>query len=85
MSFRNEETIEERISIARRLYRRWGDELKMDPEISARTRDLSAWVKASSDLSVRSGVAGACKMCEEDEGGAAAAQVLRTATALSFC
>lgn len=69
MRLRNEETIEEKISLARRLYFRWGDALKAEPEISARIEELSASVKASSELSVRAGVSRVCKICEEEEGG----------------
>lgn len=74
MSFRSAETIEEKISIARRLYSSWGDELKRDPGISARIEELSARVKASSELSLRSGVSRECQICEEEEGEAAVAQ-----------
>ncbi len=69
MSFRNKETISEKISIARRLYGNWGDELKRDPEISARIEELLVLIKASSELSLRSGVSGECKVCEEEDGG----------------
>ncbi len=69
MDFRTGETISEKISVAGRLYLRWGDELKRDPEISARLEELSAGIKASSELSLRSGVSRVCQICEEEEGG----------------
>ena len=69
MAFRNEKTISERIAIAGRLYGRWGDELKRDPGISSRIEELSARVKASSELSISSGVSRECGICEEEDGG----------------
>ncbi|MDR3570318.1 MAG: hypothetical protein P4L43_20025 [Syntrophobacteraceae bacterium] len=69
MGFRNEETVGERIAMARCLYSKWGDELRRDPEIAARTRELSTLIKASSVLSSSSGVTNECRICEEEDGG----------------
>lgn len=69
MSFRNEETIGERIAIARNLYSRWGAALQADPAIAAGIAELSGLIKASGELCIRSGVSNECRICEEEDGG----------------
>ncbi len=69
MRIRGEETIGEKVAIARQLYARWGEELAKDPQIAARIGELGARIKDSSALSLSSGVSGECRICEEEEGG----------------
>lgn len=69
MDYGNEKSITEKIAIAKRQYVALGDELKMDPQVSARLEELSVRVKASSELCLSSGLGEACRICEEDEGG----------------
>ena len=61
--------INEKITIAKDLHGRWGEALRTDPGISAQLRELSAAVEASSGLCLLSGVAGACRLCDREEGG----------------
>ena len=61
--------INEKISVARDLYEKWGRALRADSGISAQLQELSARVEASSSFSIRSGVARACMLCDREEGG----------------
>lgn len=61
--------INEKITIAKNLHGRWGEELRTDSGISAQLRELSARVEASSYFCLLSGVARACRLCDREEGG----------------
>ena len=61
--------INEKIDIAKDLYRRWGEALRSDSGICAQLRELSARVEASSKFCLLSGVARACGLCDLEEGG----------------
>jgi hypothetical protein len=61
--------INEKITIAKDLYSRWGAALRTDSGISAQLKELSARVEASSNFCLLSGVARACRLCDLEEGG----------------
>jgi hypothetical protein len=61
--------ITEKIRTAHDLCLKWGAELKSDPLISSQLRELSARTEASGLASLQSGVADACRRCDENEGG----------------
>jgi hypothetical protein len=61
--------ITEKIRTARDLCLKWGTELKSDPLISSQLRKLSERTEASRLASLQSGVADACRRCDENEGG----------------
>jgi hypothetical protein len=61
--------ISEKIIAARDLNYKWGAELRSDPLISSRLRELSGRTEASRLASLRSGVSDACRRCDENEGG----------------
>jgi hypothetical protein len=61
--------IAEKIKTARDLYDKWSAELTSDHLISSQLRELSARTEASRLASLRSGVAEACRRCDENEGG----------------
>ena len=61
--------IDEKITIARHMFGRWGGALRADSGISAQLRELAAKIEASARASLRSGVAEACRQCEQEEGG----------------
>ena len=59
----------ENIRTARDLCLKWGAELKSDPSILSRLRELTARTEASRLASLQSGVSDACRRCDEDDGG----------------
>ena len=61
--------IAEKIRAAREFYVKWGALLKADPLVSSRLCELSAGSEASRLASIRSGVADACRRCDETGGG----------------
>jgi hypothetical protein len=61
--------IDEKITIARHLFGRWGDALRADSGISAQLQELAAKIEASAGASISSGVAQVCRQCEREEGG----------------
>jgi hypothetical protein len=61
--------INEKISVAGQLFGRWGNDLWADSGISAQLRELAAKIEASAGASLRSGVARACRRCDEQGGG----------------
>jgi hypothetical protein len=61
--------INEKITLAKNIYGRLGDDLRADSGISAQLRELAARIEISAGASLRSGVARACRQCERDEGG----------------
>ncbi|SPF46699.1 conserved hypothetical protein [Syntrophobacter sp. SbD1] len=62
-------SIDEKIRIAKGLFDRWNDALRMDSGISVQLRELSARVEASGNFCLSSGVARACSLCDLEEGG----------------
>jgi hypothetical protein len=61
--------INEKITIAKDLYGRWGEALGTDSGISVQLRELSARVETSNSFCLLSGVARACRLCDREEGG----------------
>jgi len=61
--------ITEKIRTARELYLNRNAELRSDPLISSQLCELSARTEASRRASLESGVAEACRRCDEIEGG----------------
>jgi hypothetical protein len=61
--------IDEKITLAGQLLRRWGGALRADSLISARLKELAAKIEASAGASVGSGVALECGRCEKEDGG----------------
>ncbi len=61
--------ITEKITIAGELFESWSEALRADSGISGRLRELSARAVESEKACVRSGVAEACRRCDQEEGG----------------
>jgi hypothetical protein len=61
--------INEKIAIAKDLHGRWGEVLRSDSGISAQLKELAARVETSSSFCHLSGVARACRLCDQEEGG----------------
>ncbi len=61
--------IELKIKTARDLYEKWGSSIEADTLLAGMLRDLAACSKASGIASIHKGVSGACRQCDEEEGG----------------
>ncbi len=61
--------IDEKITVAKRMFCRWGDALRADSGIYVQLRELAVRVEASAGAGLRAGVAEACSQCDRDEGG----------------
>lgn len=59
----------DKINTARELLRTWSDALHAEPSISDRLKELKNKADASSRMAVHSGVADACRRCDQEEGG----------------
>jgi hypothetical protein len=61
--------ISEKITLAKDMYGRWGDDLRTDSALSAQLHELAARIETSADACMLSGVAEACMRCDREEGG----------------
>lgn len=62
-------SIQQKIKLAREIYVLWREELRRDPSIRDLLEKLQKSIKASREAMLDLGIVGACKRCDEEEGG----------------
>ncbi|MHC1728739.1 MAG: hypothetical protein AB9866_22515 [Syntrophobacteraceae bacterium] len=65
----NPPNIESKVKTAHILFEKWGRSISADVLLAGMLRELVACSEASGVASLRTGVTGACRHCDEEEGG----------------